>query len=110
MAYELQELMLEDESDEETQATLSVAQYNSDEDREDDILDEEYKQAPPAPVPNISGKTRLEALRMYLENNLGKHVFDEAYTLIKLIDETNVSQSNYERYTDCLNQCLNPQV
>jgi hypothetical protein len=50
----------------------------------------------------ISGKSRLEALRTYLETNLGASRFREAYSLLKLIDETDISQSNYEMYNKCL--------
>ena len=43
MAYEMQELMLgaESDSDEETEDTLHVNQYNSDEERDDEMSDEE---------------------------------------------------------------------
>jgi hypothetical protein len=109
MAYELQEQLLDVDSDDETDTTASlhVDQYNSDEEREDDIFEEESKQEPtPAQVPMISGKSRLEALRTYLETNLGQSRFREAYSLLKLIDESDISQSNYEMYNKCLDQCI----
>ena len=45
---------------------------------------------------------------MYLENALGKNVFTEAYTLVKLIDGMAVSGPNYERYLESLDMVIPP--
>ena len=50
MAYELEELMLGDESDEESTATLAVQQYDSDEERDDEEFFEEETQPTPQQV------------------------------------------------------------
>ena len=50
MAYELEELILGDESDEESTATLAPQQFDSDEEREDDeFLEEETQPSEPGP-------------------------------------------------------------
>ena len=109
MAYELEELILGDESDEESTATLAVAYFDSDEEREEEIFEEETQPSTPQnAIPQYEGKSRLEALRMYLENKLGKNEFTEAYTLVKLIDQMNITGPNLDRYVESLNMVLPP--
>jgi len=47
MAYELEELILGDESDEESTATLAVAYFDSDEERDDEMYEEETAPSTP---------------------------------------------------------------
>lgn len=99
MIYAMQEVMLEEEGEEEKHAEIPIPQTEHDE-REQEIEENESSPVEEVKIPDVDGSrySKIEMLRVYLEDKLGSDALVEAYNTCLHEWDSSSDDIGYKRY------------
>jgi serine/threonine protein kinase len=108
MIYAMQEVMLEEEGEEEKHAEIPVPSNEHDE-REHEIEENESNTVEEVKIPDVDGSrySKIEMLRVYLEDKLGSDALVEAYNTCIHEGDSSADDIGYERYHKKLAHLMN---